>query len=348
MIEYSNSEIEKVSVHNVGNKTNGDSLILTKTLLDISDEKVRALMSRFFLAPFSEPEYFSFTFSNDDFTLNPMYNFASQIFENIKSFQRNSEHIAKYLFELSVHPQIKPGDLFVTYFTDMIVEDEVIDAIGIFKSENKQPFLKLDKVKESYAISYEDGINIEKLDKGCLIFNTDKESGYKICIIDKSNKSVEAQYWKENFLQLKPYTDVYHYTTELMVITKNYIAKQIGEDFDIDRTEQIALLNRSKEYLKTHDNFDREDYEKEVFRDSKIIRSFRRFDESYRNVNETGYENNFEISPSAVKKGLKMFKSILKLDRNFHIYIHGDVEMIKQGVEKDGRKFYKIYYEIES
>jgi hypothetical protein len=133
-----------------------------------------------------------------------------------------------------------------------------------------------------------------------------------------------------------------------MNITKHYIAKELPDEFEINRTDQIDLLNRSAEYFKTHDNFDKDDYEKEVFRDSKIIKSFRKFDESYRNENDFDYEDSFEISSSAVKEGVKLFKSVLKLDKNFHIYIHGDVELIKQGVEKDGRKYYKIYYVNEA
>lgn len=347
MIEYTNSIIEKVSIHNIGNKTNGEELYLSKSLLDISDVKVRELLSKFFLTPFSDPEYYSFTFSNEDFTLNPLYAFASQIFEDVKHFQKTSVDIAKHLFELSIHPQIKPGDLFVTYITEIVVEDEVTDAIGIFKSENKQSFMKLDRDQNTYSIKCEEGINIEKLDKGCLIFNTDKEAGYKICIVDKSNKT-EAQFWKDSFLQLKPYSDVYHYTKDLMNITKYYIAKELPDEFEVNKTEQIDLLNRSAEYFKTHDTFDKTDYEKEVFRDTKMIKSFRKFDESFRNENYIEYEDGFEISSSAVKQGMKLFKSVLKLDKNFHIYIHGDVELIKQGVENDGRKFYKIYYNKEA
>ena len=49
----------------------------------------------------------------------------------------------------------------------------------------------------------------------------------------------------------------------------------------------------------------------------------------------------------AVKKQARVFKSVLKLDKNFHIYIHGNRELIEQGVEKDGRKFYKLYFESE-
>ena len=57
------------------------------------------------------------------------------------------------------------------------------------------------------------------------------------------------------------------------------------------------------------------------------------------------WQDNFEISAQAVKQQARAFKSVLKLDKNFHIYIHGNREMIEQGIDENGRKYYKIYYE---
>lgn len=50
----------------------------------------------------------------------------------------------------------------------------------------------------------------------------------------------------------------------------------------------------------------------------------------------------------AVKKQTRSLKSIIILDENFHIYVHGHRELIEQGVDEKGRKFYKIYYSEES
>jgi len=91
---------------------------------------------QYFLKPFAEPEFFSFTFSNEDVKLNPVYNFAGQIFDAPTSFHINSINVAKYLYELSTHPQIKSGDLFVVHFSDVVIEDELVDMVGVFKSEN--------------------------------------------------------------------------------------------------------------------------------------------------------------------------------------------------------------------
>ncbi len=79
-----------------------------------------------------------------------------------------------------------------------------------------------------------------------------------------------------------------------------------------------------------------------------MIDSFRNFDTNYRSENEIELTDNFDISQQAVKKQARVFKSVLKLDKNFHIYIHGNRELIEQGVDEKGRKYYKIYYENES
>jgi hypothetical protein len=298
--------------------------------------------------PFIVPEYHSFTFSNDDFTLNPLYIFASQVFDNQDNLHKNSISIAKLLFELSVHPQIKSGDLFVAYFTDLMIDDEVMDAVGIFKSENRQSFLKLDLQSDDFSILPEDGINIEKLDKGCLIFNTNRNNGFKVFNIDKSNRTFEAQYWKDNFLQIKPCSDDFHYTKEFMNITKNFVTKQLKNEHDVSKADQIDLLNRSVAYFKTNESFDKNDFEKEVFQNPQVISAFQNFDSEYREKHDINLKNNFEISEQAVKKQAKVFKSVLKLDNNFHVYIHGNRELIEQGMDNNGRKFYKIYFEKEN
>lgn len=348
MIDYSNCIINTVSVHRIGNKTNGDDLKLSKSPIDTSDELLTDLLMRFFLFPMTSNELFNFTFTNDDFTLNPIYTYATQLFDNPKTFHKQTVNIGKHLYEVSNHPQIKAGDLFITHFTDVSVDGVGMDAIGIFKSENKQSFLKLDARGEEFSLDFEDGINIEKLDKGCLIFNTDRENGLKICIVDKSNKSSEAQFWKDIFLMLRPCVNEYHYTKQFMDITKNYVTQKFTEEFEVTKADQIDVLNRSMNYFKTHDTFDKQEFEEEVLQDKGVIKSFRNFDDNFREAHSIELEDSFEISTPAVKKQARLFKSVLKLDKNFHIYIHGDKELIEQGVDSDGRKFYKIYYKEES
>ncbi|HPT12035.1 MAG TPA: nucleoid-associated protein, partial [Bacteroidales bacterium] len=89
------------------------------------------------------------------------------------------------------------------------------------------------------------------------------------------------------------------------------------------------------------------EFENSVLQDKVIIESFRAFDESFREEKNINVPDIFGINPSAVKKQVKVFKSVLKLDRNFHIYIHGNRELIERGVDENGRKYYKIFYDNE-
>lgn len=347
MIDISNTTIQQVSVHHVGNVTNGENLILSKEAMYVEDEKLLEVLGSFFLTPFKTEEFYAFTFSNGDFNLNPVYVFASSIFDYPASFNINSINLAKHLYENSLHPQIKAGDLFVCYFPTLRYGEEQVEAIGLFKSENRQDFLKLNTEQNGFSLQYDDGIDINKLDKGCLILNLERDAGYKVTIIDKANKGSEAQFWKDTFLQIKPCQDEYHYTKEFLNITKDFVSTKMTDEFHVSKTDQIDLLNRSVNFFKENESFDKELFEKEIFKDDNLIQSFRSFDENYREENDVELLDAFDISKEAVKKQARNFKSILKLDKNFHVYIHGDRELIQQGTDADGRKYYKIYYEKE-
>jgi hypothetical protein len=86
-----------------------------------------------------------------------------------------------------------------------------------------------------------------------------------------------------------------------------------------------------------------------VFEEEGMIDAFDRFGKAYKEEKSVAFDDHFDISTHAVKRQARVFKSVLKLDKNFHIYIHGDRDRIERGVdERTGRKFYKIYYDEET
>jgi hypothetical protein len=50
------------------------------------------------------------------------------------------------------------------------------------------------------------------------------------------------------------------------------------------------------------------------------------------------------LNEKAVKKQARVFKSVIKLDKNFHIYVHGNRNLIERGTDENGT-FYKICYD---
>lgn len=346
-MKFINSAIKHISLHFVGNKLNQEKNNYSKKEIYPSPLLEEKLIS-FFLQPFENiHEKHHFTHANS-LKYNEAYCSVKELFTDNESFLDTSVTLAELLYEKSNHPKIKSGEFYLCYFSKYEHEGAYIDAIGIFKTENKSGFFEIDHTADNYSIEYIEGIDIHKLDKACLVLNSKVKDGFEVLIIDKKNSGEEAAYWKEHFLGLKTSITEYHQTNSFLDITKQYVSKQLMEEFEVSKTDQIDLLNRSVDYFKSHDSFDKKEFESEVLQDKGIISSFREFDSRYREDNDLDINDQFDISAPAVKKQAKVFKSVLKLDKNFHIYIHGNKELIEQGIEKDGRKYYKIYFNQET
>jgi hypothetical protein len=337
-------KMNKLIVHLVGNKNNGDVVRFSSVETDF--ETVEESFSFLMNNSFNFEDLYAFHFL-PTLALNPVYQFVKSIFEDPTSFVAQTQNAARILFDKSNHPKIKGGELQVAYFKGCCINGDIVDGIGFFKSENKESFLKVLTTKQGFDLESEMGIAVKKLDKGCFIFNTQEEDGYLVAVVDNTNRGEEAQYWKDEFLGVQAIANEFHQTNQFLGIAKTFVTHQLDEEFESNKADKIDLLNRSMSYFKNHEQFDKKEFEKEVFQDPDLVKSFRKFDKQYREENELDLSDQFDISTQAVKKQARVFKTVLKLDKNFHVYIHGDKSLIEQGVEKDGRKFYKLYFEEE-
>ncbi len=349
MVTFFEASLEQLSVHRVGNKLRNEFYSLSDQTLKIEDEVLRQLLMKYFLSPFERAnEVYRFTHSSEDLNLNELFHFSSMIFSDQGIFHELSGKITRYLYDISNHPKIRSGELYIAFFKDLLLEGELTDAIGIFKSETKESYLKVNSENGGFVLSYEeDAINIQKLDKGCLIFNTETEEGFKVMVIDQTNRT-DAAYWKDEFLQLKIRNDSFNKTNTALGVYKNFVTNKIDEDFEISKADKIDLLNRSMKYFKEKESFDIGEFSEEVIVNPKAIESFKNFSREYSEEFDAGLEQPFEISGAAVKKQARVFKSVLKLDKNFHIYIHGNKDLIEKGFDEDrSLNYYKVYYKEE-
>jgi hypothetical protein len=345
MIDFTGVKLQSIVTHFVGNKLRDERIKVSSGEVNIVEGDTEKYLLKYFLSSFQDNEKFNFS-NPTELSLNAVYTLISRIFSNTDSFYDNTIEISKHLYESSTHPKVNAGEFTICLFENIFLDGIETKAIGLFKTEVKDVFLKFDPTKDNYTIKYENGVNIGKLDKGCIIFDVKVESGYTVCIVD-SNKSNDTQYWKDDFLSIRPSADNYHFTKNFLSITKDFVTKQLSEEFEVSKADKIDLLNRSVDYFKNNEKFDKQEFEKKVFEDDSLIASFQNFDKTFRKDNEIAPSENFEISDKAVKKQARVFKSVLKLDKNFHIYIHGDKKLIENGTDESGRKFYKIYYEEE-
>jgi len=341
-------QLKDVIVHRVGNPTRGEALKLSQNSLTLNDKLVKEMLTRYFLSSFNENEHYHFRHLSD-VNLNEMFNYVTKIFEEPDAFVATSGIIASFLHSKSTHARVKDGELYIATFEQVPFGTEYKQAVGIFKSENKENFLKVFSHGQSLEVISEEGVNTNKLDKGCLVFRNNKEDGYTVCVVDTTNKQNDTQYWISEFLQVAPYTDSYHNTDKYLGLCKQFITNEYAERFDISKSDQIDLLNRSIDYFKTKDQFSIDEFTEEVMHHADVIDTFKEYKKTYESVKNFEIEDEFDINLSAVKRQAKVFKAVLKLDRNFHIYIHGRKDLIEKGYDElTGKHFYKLYFDEEA
>jgi hypothetical protein len=346
MFSFNDTQIHDLALHHVGNQFNEEPLILGKTKLSYNEEVEDHLLT-YFLSSFKENEYFNLHHETD-LGLNEVYNYASAIFDSPEELQAQSASLAKHLYENSTHPKVKGGEFYVVYFKSCILEGEVMDAIGLFKSENKDTFLKIRSGENGFEINSQQGFNINKLDKGCIIFNTERESGYVLSVIDNTNKGSDAKFWFDHFLHVQQRQDEYFQTENVIRFAKEFITKELPEQFESSKADQVHLLNKSAQYFKEQEEFDLSEFANIVIEQPEIIDSFNEYKSTYSRERAVPIDDSFQISDSAVKKKSRVFKSVIKLDKNFHIYVHGNRDLIERHTDEDGRRYYKLFFEEEN
>ena len=342
MIDFSEAQISKLIVHRISSDARMSSV--NDKLYDYQNDDDAETLKKVFLKPFVNVSTTNEFKHPIDLELNPLFKISEAIYDG-EDFVKRSKDIFTYLESVSKHPNIKDGDLFIAKYDDVKLDNTFYEALGIYKIENKENFIDT-RVNEDrqVVLEFRKGIGARKLDKACLILFT--EEPFTVFSID--NGSSETDYWKNEFLNIDLKKDDINSTSHFLNITKSFVTEKYAYDDQNTRADQIDLLNRSVNFFKNNEVFEKKDFEREVLQNDNIIESFRSFDSNYRSDRNLDLSDSFQISQQAVKKQVRALKRVLKLDKNFDIYIHGDRQLIESGVEKDGRKYYKIYYDQES
>ena len=346
MINSEFAKIEAIVLHKTGNKLNEEGIRFSKEPVRIN-ELLEELLIKYFFSPFKQNEFYNLSHETD-INLNEVYSYVSAIFDDPENLFEQSVNIAKHLYEQSVHPKIRGGELYVVYFKDCNIDGEPMDAVGIFKSETRETYLKIYPDGDGFGIDSDAGININKLDKGCLILNTEKEKGYLAAVVDNLSKGGEALYWIDDFLHLRARSDDYHNTQNAINFCKSFVVDHLPEEYEMSKIDQADMLNKSANFFKEKDYFDIEDFANEVIKAPELIEKFKSYKNQFEDERDMKISDEFEISDAAVKKQSRVLKSVIKLDKNFHIYVHGNRDMIENGTDEDnGMHYYKLFYKEE-
>lgn len=343
VISFEQSSIEKLSVHFVGNRTAGEQLVITENQFQLNDETLYEALKSYFFTPFKGETFFCFQDPNN----GAVAKIVQQIFEKPANFHIKSKELAQYLYQCGTTKKIKGGELFITFIKDCIVEDEVVNAIGIFKSEYKDTFIKIRKKADEAEMKTDQGLY--KLDKGCIIYDTYQSEGYKAVMVDTNSNINAALYWKTDFLGLVPVDTEYFMTNQYMHMMQGFSKDYLNPENNATKEDQLAFLQKSNEYFMNSDVFDSSKFVKEVIIEPEMAEAFVSYKDGFDEVKHLPALDSFQISQPAVEKNSqKFFRSVIKLDRNFHVYVHGNANHLERGYdEKKKMHYYKLYYNSE-
>lgn len=335
--------IKHVIAHRVGNKLRGEGVGFSSKEMEV--QGISDVLTQLIDKSFKGNDYYHFS---GDLEVTPVYSFAKGIFGSPADFKAHSNHIAKTLYESSVHPKVKAGELCVIYMADVEFEDTFVDAIAIIKSESHQEVLQFDWGEHGYIARKSTGISLSKIDKGALIFNANAEEGYKVLVVDKISRNGDAKYWKDSFLHVTSYNEGHHQTANLVEVCNEFVKAQIKDDDNLTRLEKAMIASRVKDVLLQSDteSMTMEEYAKAVFKDDALVSKFIEYVDSSDKNAELNVES-ISIDKQAIIKR-KNTISTIKLDNNFELYINGAEDRITKGYDSDAAlNYYKLYFEKE-
>ena len=345
MINLFNTHVETLSIHRVGNKSRNEAIFLSENPYTLNDE-IMPLLKEYFFKSFREKEENYFQFAHEvDLEYNDMFNLATEIFSDPSSVHEVSKKITKHLFEQSNHPHIKNGEVYVSYFTNISIDNNVVDAVGVFKSELRTDFLQFEEKDNNLEMILQEGINLNKLDKGCIIFNYKKEEGYKILTVD-SNR-YDARYWLEHFLSVDAFQDENFMTKKYLKFCQEF-AKEVVFPAE-DKKQEVMFMNRAVNHFAKNDEFEETAFLNDVMENPDLIPEFKSYKADRGEKYSIEDVTSFPIANAAVTDARKSIKNVINLDTNIQIKLdfinpESAEKFVEKGWDEEKQMYYYLVY----
>lgn len=344
-VRFNSAITSGIVLAKIGNPQRDEPLQTSRELFHVSDAD-QGTLTALFLKPFKNliAHRFQHHSSLDKHEMNAM---SAAVFAEPDSLLKHGCDIAKRLYSKSVHPNIKAGDLCIALIEDIEVEGEMKRGLCILKSETVAPFLSITTKDGDLQLSTEQGINPEKIDKGCLILDHFPTKGYYVLTFDRSG--AESRFWMRDFLGVRAVPDAAFLTNAYTKMAVSFLEEEKPQD-DTPPWETCTAARGAMEYFDGKEKFDLGEFEKEVLKEPDMVAKFA--EHRARVEEEAGQplEKSFEISKKDVTKAKKKIGAVMKLDTGVEIHVKSSFvsdpdPVLEQGFDDSrGMKFIKVYF----
>lgn len=346
-VNFNTATITALTLAKVGNPQRGESLKTSKELCKFNDQD-KDMLTLAFTKPFRNLDRYSFHHSSN-IELNEMYSFASTIFDQTDRFLTYSRKIARHLFDQTKHPNIKSGDLCIAYIEGIKVDGKPVNGISIVKSESLFPFLEISDKDGDLHLTTHNGIYPEKIDKGCLILDTDRENGTVLYTFDKSG--ADANFWVRDFLGARAKKDNDFKTRQYAEMCVSFA--EDGLPGDVPTEERYRVANDAITYMNEREEFNEGHFQEEVLKEPSLVENFQTYKNQFTDEDGEALDDKFTISKQQLKKASSKIKGALKLDTGVIMrftpdFAERESDILERGYDEEMKmKYVKIFYNEE-
>ena len=342
-IRYQSATITGLVLAKVGNFYREEPLQTSNEVCRVSEDD-RETLTGLFLKPFKNLLSHRFH-HHTSLEKHEMFQISAELFKAPGKLLDKGIEIARHLYAKSNHPNIKSGDLCICLVDDVEVDGGMTNAICILKAESVVPFLSIHAEDGDLKLHTTQGINPDKIDKGCLILNFMADQGYCVLSFDRSG---ESKFWAREFLGLQTVPDAAFLTTTYADIAVAAVKHQLPEETPLEA--QSAAAREVITYFDDREHFDMQEFEEQVLKAPEVVAKFHEEKAKLEEEHGVPLEPSFEIAPKEVKKACKRIAAVLRLDTGVEIHIKPTLETTQDAVMERGfdeekqMKFVKIFY----
>ena len=346
---FEDARIAGLVLAKVGNPSRDEPLQTSKHVLKVEDDD-QSMLTSIFLRPFKglgmQGQRFHHHTSLENHEINQC---ATAILTDGSTLLDRGCEIAKRLYSKSSHPNIKSGDLCISLVEGLEIEGEKKNAICILKSESVTPFLSISAKDGDLQLLTEQGINPEKIDKGCLIIDHFPGKGYYVLTFDRAGS--EWRFWVRDFLSVVPIVDSSLMTKKIAEMAMAAVAADgPSEDDDSPPWDVNAPAKEALSYFDGKKKFSLQEFEEQALRTPQAKAKFAAERKRIEEEEGVKVDDDFDISKPAVVKAKKGMKSVMKLDTGVEIRLKPKVvdkpdTVLEKGYDEEKKmKYIKVFY----
>lgn len=345
-IRFNSAIATGIVLAKVGNPQRDEPLQTSKEVFKISEDD-RATLTPLFLKPFKNLIGHRFH-HHSSLDKHEMNNCVKAIFASSMGLLEKGCDIAQRLYSKSNHPNIKAGDLCITLIDDIEVDGEMKRGLCILKAESMVPFISITTHDGDLQLSTEQGINPERIDKGCLILDHLPEKGYYSLTFDRSGE--DTRFWVREFLGLQAVPDAAFLTNAYAGMAVEFLEKAKPADDESPPWDTCNTARDALNYFDDREHFDLQEFEEKVLKTPEAVTRFAEHRSRVEEEQGQPLETSFEISQKDVSKAKKRIGTVLKLDTGIEIHVKPsfsdqDKPVLERGFDEErGMKFIKVFF----